>query len=330
MIIAKEHKTELKPGKELFYMRVLLILAVIYTVGFPLFPKMNHVRTEAVPITENGVGGGFSSDHILFNPGILDEDLELMGVPEPEEYTRPRILVFDSYRIEKGDTISAIAVRTGLNEDTLLSVNGIKNSRLLQIGQILKIPNQDGIYCSVGKNDTLLSISEKYSASTEGIKIVNEMFSDSLALNAALFIPGARMDWIDRQEINGDLFIWPVPGYITSSYGYREDPFGRGRQFHSGLDIGAAAGTPVRAAMAGRVSTTGYDDSFGNYIIISHHSGYRTLYAHLSAITIKSGAYVGTGERIGLVGSTGLSTAPHLHFTVYKNGVTVNPRSLMN
>jgi murein DD-endopeptidase MepM/ murein hydrolase activator NlpD len=81
--------------------------------------------------------------------------------------------------------------------------------------------------------------------------------------------------------------------------------------------------------MSGRVSAAGWDDTFGNYVLISHHSGYRTMYGHLSVARVKTGAYVGTGERIGDVGSTGLSTGPHVHFTVYKNGVTVNPRSLM-
>jgi len=81
--------------------------------------------------------------------------------------------------------------------------------------------------------------------------------------------------------------------------------------------------------MAGRVSSVGYDDILGNYVVISHHSGYRTLYGHMSVIRTRTGAYVSVGERIGDVGSTGQSTGPHLHFTVYKNGVTVNPRSLM-
>ncbi|MDR0628600.1 MAG: M23 family metallopeptidase [Treponema sp.] len=64
-------------------------------------------------------------------------------------------------------------------------------------------------------------------------------------------------------------------------------------------------------------------------MVISHHAGYRTLYAHLSVIRTKSGDYVGTGEHIGDAGSTGLSTGPHLHFTVYKHGVTINPRTLI-
>jgi murein DD-endopeptidase MepM/ murein hydrolase activator NlpD len=81
--------------------------------------------------------------------------------------------------------------------------------------------------------------------------------------------------------------------------------------------------------MSGRVTTAGWSDAFGNYVVITHHAGYRTLYGHMSVIRVKSGAYVGAGDRLGDVGSTGQSTGPHLHFTVYKNGVTVSPLSLM-
>jgi murein DD-endopeptidase MepM/ murein hydrolase activator NlpD len=227
--------------------------------------------------------------------------------------------------------IGDLATSFGLNEDTLISINGIKNTRLIQIGQVLRIPNQDGIFYTVKNNDPLETIAEKYSSDAAAIQLANELFSDTALSGTVLFIPGARLDWTERQEINGDLFIWPVAGYITSPYGYRRWPFGSGniRQFHSGLDIGAPSGTPVRAAISGRVSSVGWDDVLGNYVVISHHSGYRTMYGHMSTVRVKSGAYVGTGERVGDVGSTGMSTGPHLHFTVYKNGVTVNPRTLM-
>ena len=293
-----------------------------------MFQGRKTVNVPYTAETDNGVGGGILPEY----PGLATgpDDPELTGIPEPEEFSRPRLLLFDAYRVVRGDTISEIAKSLGLNEDTLLSVNEIKNSRLLQINQILKIPNQDGIYYTTGANETVDSIAEKYKTGPEAIMIVNELFSGSIEAKTVLFIPGARMEWVNRQEINGDLFIWPVTGYVTSQYGYREDPFGGGRQFHYGLDIGAQTGTAVRAAMAGRVTFTGSNDSYGNYIVISHHSGYRTLYAHLSAISVKSGSYVATGERIGLVGSTGISTGSHLHFTVYKDGVTVNPRTLIN
>ena len=309
---------------------ILLVTLILYLPGARFFPVLNEETAPAIPQenVENGMGGGIFTEDIPVLP--LGVDLELSGLPEPEEYSRPHVLTFSSYAMEKGDIIGNIAIRSGLNEDTLISVNDIKNTRLIQIGQVIRIPNQDGIYYSVKAGDTLESIAEKYSITVSGIKTVNELFSDKIALNASLFIPGAKMDWVNRQEINGDLFIWPCAGYISSNYGYRMSPFdGTTRQFHSGLDIGAAMGAPIKAAMAGRVSQVGYNDSFGNYIIISHHSGYRTLYAHLNTILVRPGATVATGERIGLMGSTGRSTGSHLHFTVFKDGVAVNPRHLM-
>jgi len=278
-----------------------------------------------------GVGGGGYPEKTL--PEELQDaagSFEL-GLPEPESFSKPRTLLYNSYTVQKGDMISGLAEAFGLNQDTLISINNIKNSRLLQIGQVLRVPNQDGVLYTVKKGDTLETIAEKYRSDASDIQIANELFANTALPGTPLFIPGAKLDWMERQEINGDLFMWPVNGSITSNYGYRIYPFddAAGRQFHSGMDIGAPMGSAVRAAMSGRVSSAGWDNVLGNHIVISHHAGYRTLYGHLSAIKVKTGAYVGTGERIGDVGSTGLSTGPHLHFTVYKNGVTVNPRSLL-
>jgi murein DD-endopeptidase MepM/ murein hydrolase activator NlpD len=280
-----------------------------------------------------GVGGGINIDKVITESGVPAPDGILVslesGVLEPESFSKPRMLLYSSYTVQKGDIIGNLAGSFGLSQDTLLSANGIRNSRLIQIGQVLRIPNQDGIFYTVKTGDTLQSIAEKYQADFEAVRLANELFSSAVTTGTVLFIPGAHMDWVERQEINGDLFIWPIAGYITSPYGFRKSPFSGSRQFHSGLDIGSPEGTAIRAAMSGRVSAVGYDDILGNYAVVSHHSGYRTLYGHMSVARVKSGAYVGTGERIGDVGSTGLSTGPHLHFTVYKNGKTVNPRTLM-
>ena len=286
---------------------------------------------------EHGIGGGHHTGEIINE--IDDEILMTLAshvfeeetvIEENEPLSKTRILFYDYYLVQIGDNISSLAYNLGLNQDTIITVNNITNSRLLQAGKTVKIPNQDGIIHTVRNNETLSSLAERYKADPEAIKTANELFSDYIAAGTNLFIPGAKLDWQKLQEINGDLFIWPVNGALTSYYGWRRSPFNRNvRQFHNGIDIRGSTGTPVRAAMAGRVSAVGFDRIFGNYIIINHHSGYRTLYGHLSVIRTRTGAYVAQGERIGDVGNTGQSTGPHLHFTVFKNGATVNPRALM-
>ncbi|MCL2211223.1 MAG: M23 family metallopeptidase [Treponema sp.] len=287
---------------------------------------------------EHGIGGGYLSSS---EEAILEEDPENMTqislesavieeMEAAEPFLKPNILLYNSHIVKSGENISSLAIDFGLNQDTIISTNKITNTRLLQIGKVLKIPNQDGILHTVKNGDTISSVSEKYKADSTAIHVANELFSDKIVQGTDLFIPGAKLDWTMLQEINGDLFIWPVNGAITSFYGWRRDPFNRNRRhFHSGIDIRGSTGTPVRAAMAGRVSAVGYDNIFGNYIIVNHHSGYRTLYGHLSVIRTRTGVYVSQGERIGDVGNTGQSTGAHLHFTVYKNGATVNPRALM-
>jgi murein DD-endopeptidase MepM/ murein hydrolase activator NlpD len=322
--------------------RLVMVLSLVYFSPFPGYSPgfMREAVLKKPPKSkildaENGMGMPYIENAALTLPesaGLSlnsDADASLAGMPEPEAYSKPQMLLSFSYKVQQGDTIGVLAETFGLNQDTLLSLNGIKNSRLLQIDQILRIPNQDGILYTVKTGDTLAAIAEKYETSPETILTANELFSENINPKTSLFIPGARLSQTDLQEINGDLFLWPIRGYITSPYGYRPSPFTRERQFHTGLDIGASQGTPIRAGMAGRVSSVGYDATSGNYVVITHHSGYRTLYAHMSVVRTKTGAYVRTGDVIGDVGSTGLSTGPHLHFTVYKNGVTVNPRALI-
>jgi murein DD-endopeptidase MepM/ murein hydrolase activator NlpD len=310
-------------GKNIFRLAVALFLFSLLNPGFS--QKQREIQDN-----ENGIGGGnYTNEDISLTLASLETESPETVSLETELLSKTRVLLYDAYTVTQGENISTLAINMGLNQGTLISVNKITNTRLLQIGKVLKIPNQDGVLHTVRSGDTLGSIAEKYKAETEDIKIANELFSDKIRAGTELFVPGAVLDWVSLQEINGDLFIWPINGAITSPYGYRRDPFSGLRSFHTGLDIRGSTGTPVRAAMAGRVGQIGYDSVFGNYVIVNHHSGYRTLYAHLSVIRTKNGAYVGTGERVGDVGSTGLSTGPHLHFMVYKNGVTVNPRSLM-
>lgn len=131
-------------------------------------------------------------------------------------------------------------------------------------------------------------------------------------------------------EVNARLHripcIMPVRGRIVSGYGYRNDPFTRLWQMHTGLDIDAPFGTPVRAAAAGKVIVAGWDNGgYGIQVEIDHLNGIVTKYAHLSRTAVREGDVVLRGQVIGYVGSTGYSTGSHLHYEVIENGVKVNP-----
>lgn len=121
----------------------------------------------------------------------------------------------------------------------------------------------------------------------------------------------------------------PAPGYVSSGYGGRNDPFGRGRAHHLGIDIDANSGDPVTAAAEGVVAFSGVRSGYGNVVEIDHGNGYRTLYAHNSANMVRAGDVVRAGQQIAKVGSTGRSTGSHLHFEVHLNGRQVNPRQYL-
>ena len=127
-----------------------------------------------------------------------------------------------------------------------------------------------------------------------------------------------------NQYTSSSGFIWPCPAsrYITDDYGYR---YYKGYTFHSGIDIAASMGSSIIAAGSGTVASAGYNASMGNYVMIAHGNGIVTVYMHASALLVSSGQTVSAGQQIALVGSTGDSTGPHLHFSVRANGVYVNP-----
>ena len=124
-------------------------------------------------------------------------------------------------------------------------------------------------------------------------------------------------------------YIWPVDSrYITSTVGGRTSPGGVGSTNHKGTDIGRVGYTSsIYAAKAGTVIVSQYSSSYGNYVVVSHGSGNTTLYAHMSSRKVTVGQYVNQGDVLGITGSTGNSTGPHLHFEITENGVRINPLS---
>jgi murein DD-endopeptidase MepM/ murein hydrolase activator NlpD len=123
--------------------------------------------------------------------------------------------------------------------------------------------------------------------------------------------------------------LWPVEGRVGSSFGEREDPFNGEGRFHSGIDIEAAYGTPVRATADGEVSSAEMAAGYGREVVLEHGHDLRTVYGHLSAIAVIPGQHVIRGQVIGYVGQSGRATGPHLHYEVRVHNVPVNPHKYL-
>jgi murein DD-endopeptidase MepM/ murein hydrolase activator NlpD len=143
---------------------------------------------------------------------------------------------------------------------------------------------------------------------------------------------GGKLAWIDAatagQVQAASAMIWPVNARITSTFGMRVHPILRFARMHSGIDFGASWGTPIHAAADGEVSKAGWAGGYGRQVRIAHEGGTTTSYSHMSRMVVERGTFVHQGQLIGYVGSSGLSTGPHLHYEVLQNGHAVNPMSV--
>lgn len=317
----------------------MLICAALVTASIGAYRFVNSRLNYTGPLTlETGESQDIENLNKLMASFALDGGLDVdesgklldAEVNINKLFTTP--VSFQSYKVCSGDTISGIAKKFGLtNISTLISVNDIGNVRQLAAGQRLKIPSIDGIVYTVKAGDSINSIVKKYDVRLESVLDVNELTSDVLTAGQQLFLPGVGLDSGTLKSAMGDMFRMPIAAKFrwSSPYGSRIDPIAGVKSFHTGTDMACPTGTPILASMSGKVTAAGVNRVYGNYVIIDHGNGYQTLYAHMSKIIATKGQWVSQGTRIGLVGSTGYSTGPHLHFTVYKNGKLINPMSVL-
>jgi len=315
--------------------------------GLPAFVRLFLILLLAICCTlpiafyiyiQVASSGSFISSISFYPDGVAEhfmQELTLSHVEEKNDVSLklPKMIkevTYKDYVVRRGDTVSSIAYKMGLRKiGSIFSANNISNARRVIEGTHLLIPSMDGVMYTVKKNDSVQRIAKEFGVKLEDILDANDIIDEALNVGQRLFIPGASLSTEEIKKVLGQLFIYPIRGKLTSPFGYRKDPFTGRRSFHSGVDLAAPYGTPIKVVMDGTISEMSFSRVFGNYMIVTHANGYQTLYGHVSAFKARRGQKVSQGDTIALVGSTGMSTGPHVHLSIYKNGKLVDPLSLL-
>jgi murein DD-endopeptidase MepM/ murein hydrolase activator NlpD len=214
----------------------------------------------------------------------------------------------------------------GALANEVASLYGLKQSKLstakTQAASATAAPTPSTIALSddVNQQQVKLSIDQFYALRAQALS-----GRVSRALESGL-TPGFAGDWTQLADAPS---MWPIEGPVTSSFGEREDPFNGEGAFHSGIDISAPDGTPVRATADGEVSDASMGAGYGREVVLNHGHDVLTVYGHLSAVAVLPGQHVKQGQVIGYVGQSGRSTGPHLHYEVRVHNVPVNPHKYL-
>lgn len=271
---------------------------------------------------------------VTTTPAVLSAFAE--GADTQTSFSQDRDKIIE-YKVVEGDTVSSIAEKFGVTPDTIRWQNNLTKDRIKE-GNILEILPVAGIAHKVQKGDTVYSIAKQYDAQAQAIVDFpfntftnDETFAlaigqivivpDGVRTAAGAVIPRIRQITPDAGSVVASgQFVWPTSGTITQRFVW----------YHKGIDIANSAAPDVLAADAGTIITAGWSPvGYGNYVVIDHGNGYRTLYGHMQTIYVVAGQTVDRGARIGRMGSSGHSTGVHTHFEVIKGGVYLNPLSVL-
>ncbi len=240
------------------------------------------------------------------------------------------------YKVQSGDALSNVAEKFGVSIETIRWQNSLTRDSIKE-GQILEILPVTGVSHKVKKGDTVYSIAKLYDISPQAVVDFpfNTFTNDEtfeLAIGQVIIVPDGVMPKAQpatriRQitpnagtVVASGNFVWPTSGTITQRFVW----------YHKGIDIANSGVPDVLAADSGTVVTAGWSNvGYGNYVLIDHGNGYRTLYGHMQVIYVVAGQTVTRGARIGKMGSTGRSTGSHTHFEVVLNGVYINPLNVL-
>lgn len=277
-------------------------------VDIPLLAAVQNPDTKA------GRGGPevVASEGVLLSAGPVGADV----IARERQYTNGEIRV---YTVREGDSLSKVAEMFGVTTNTILWANDLPRATAIQPGDRLVILPIVGVRHLVKKNDSISTIAKKYDSDVSEILSYNQLASaDGLVVGNELIIPGGSLHSapvkavasVGGSSAAGSSFLsHPVPGAIKT----------QGIHGFNAIDLAAGHGTPIRAAAAGEIivsKSSGWNGGYGQYVVVRHANGVQTLYSHLMRNDVGVGEYVGQGQVIGGMGSTGRSTGTHLHFEV--------------
>lgn len=271
-------------------------------------------------------------------PTVLGTALIPLAVVEqeivagPVEEERQEVV---EHTVNAGESVSMIAAHFGVSTATILTANNLSESSYIRPGDTLKIPPVSGVLHTVKSGDTLSEIAKKYDGDVNEIMAYNQLQDEgSIIIGQVVMIPGGKIppppssktaprtyvaSQVEQPSSQGGVSFsgwrWPTTSHkINQYYSYR----------HHGVDIDGNVGSPIYSASEGTIIFAGWRSGYGKSIIVSHPNGTQTLYAHLSGYQRTSG-YVGSGELIGYIGTTGWSSGPHLHFEIRTGRGATNP-----
>ncbi|MFC1670826.1 peptidoglycan DD-metalloendopeptidase family protein [Spirochaetota bacterium] len=240
-------------------------------------------------------------------------------------------VILQIHKVKTGESLWDIADANNISIDTVIAANPFLKSLNPRAGEQIIIPSEDGVLMAF---DDIRDVWRMSKLLNYRDKILGDFFPSFfkvISTDDMRFVffkkasPAILNDRIKRIYAFKNYFQRPLKGSFTSMFGHRNHPYNPGYSFHNGVDILARHGTPFKPCREGIVTFAGWHGGYGNAIIIQHHEGYTSLYAHCSKLKAKKGDWVTKKDVIGYIGSSGKSTGAHLHFTVTKHGKPINP-----
>ena len=318
------------PPKKMIFRKISLSLFFCFSILLPCTSQKNEVYSvdlKKIPLLsfpdKNDSPEIKKNKQMIFRQ--FNEEAEHNAKVQLSSNT-----VITFYNVEVPDSMDFLWLSARLSpvtKETVSSLNGISSADEKIEGKTLTVSSFSGIFVA----QTPLSPWENLIYSSYIEKIQRE--------SPPVFeINGRRFFFLDKQKFNSTLLLFfldtnifsPLDsGILTSRFGYRTSPITGKEKFHEGIDLAADYGAKVFSCKAGTVLKCGWDNIYGNFIIIQHYNGLTSLYAHLSKTRVQQGQKINSGEYIGNVGSTGASTGPHLHFELRKNNKPKNPEDFL-